>query len=265
MKLLDRYCLYAKIYGERNTGTNYVEQLLHANFVVHCLQSNNRVYDYVRAVGVELPKKERGKFRSKVVDIDCERVVSSEFGWKHGIPPVAEIRKAPHQKHTLFICIAKHPVAWLKSLLERPYNPVERPPETFAEFIRYAWPVTARDNMLSADRVNVIDLWNCKNRAYQDLPNETEKCLITAYEDILAEPARFMDRVAEHLFRRNKSFVWELPSSKGETMTFEDYRTKYDVKTLCSTISIEDVEYIKANADPKVMAAHGYYWPSLPV
>jgi len=258
---LDRYCPYAKIYGERNSGTNFVEALIHANFLAHCLQSNNKVNDYVKAVGRELPKKTRGTFRNAIVDIDCERILQSEFGWKHGIPPLAEISAAPHRKHTLFICIAKHPVAWLQSLFERPYNPIERPPQMFSEFIRYLWPLTKRDNIAATARINVVHLWNRKNLAFQTLPGSTERCIVTAYEHILAQPADFLHGIARYLHRRDNALIWSLPSTKGENMTFESYRRKYDLMRICGSVSTEDLEYIRELADPQVMRAFGYRWP----
>src|SRR5439155_17430480 len=89
--VLREFCVYAKVFGERNSGTNFVQKIIQANFGVHCLQNNNPIYDYVRAASRRLPKELKGIFRSTIVDMDCQRILASDFGWKHGIPPENEI------------------------------------------------------------------------------------------------------------------------------------------------------------------------------
>jgi hypothetical protein len=260
--MLDQYCVYAKIYGERNTGTNYIQKLVQANFAVHCLQSNNQIYDYVNALSHRLPKRMRGKFRSAIVDMDCERTTRSEFGWKHGVPPADEIRSAPHAAHTLFICVAKHPLSWLSSLTERPYNPIENVPGNFSELIRYEWRLTQRDNVRGQDRINAVELWNAKNAAFFRLKESAAKCIVIAYEEVLREPSQFMAELNKYLLATKKKFVWALPSTKGDDSTFEDYRDKYPMDGVVKGISPDDLEFVKGRVDPELMAGFGYRWPT---
>jgi hypothetical protein len=259
--MLERYCIYAKIYGERNTGTNFVQKLINANFAVHCLQSNNKIYDYVNAVTDNLPREEAGTFRSTVVDIDCLRTMASDFGWKHGVPPRAEIDGASHAGYTLFIAIAKHPVAWLKSLVRRPYNPVEKVPKSFSEFIRHDWHLTPRDNIVGRDRINVVDLWNEKNAAFRELSAGSRKSVVVAYEQILREPRQFLQEIGNHLIRSRRKFVWSISSTKGDEMSFDEYRSKYLTEDVAEGILPDDMEFIRSRIDPGLMNFFGYEWP----
>jgi hypothetical protein len=260
--MLNRYCVYAKIYGERNSGTNFVEQLVRTNFAVLCLQSDLRISEYVQSVSRGMAKEERGKFSSAITDIDCERTLRSDFGWKHGIPPLDAIASAPHARHTLFICVAKHPLAWLQSIARRPYNPIDRIPGKFSRFLRYDWPLTQRDNLPGREHVDVVGLWNVKNAAYRNLQNVVANCRVVAYEDILRNPSEFLADIGSSLFPKRLKFVWSLPSTKGERTTFEEYRQKYELRNICRTISAGDLEFIGARIDREVMTAFGYRWPS---
>jgi hypothetical protein len=222
------------------------------------MQSKNRVNDHIELMGVGMSAKEYGQFRVDIMDIDCERTRISDFGWKHGAPPELEILSAPHARHTLFVCLAKHPVSWLKSLCARPYSPLEDTPADFSDFIRYAMPISGRDNLHITGRMNVVDLWNIKNAAYARLPVIASKCIVVAYEEILRDPERFLNSLGNYLLAKRSSYIWSLPSSKGDPFSFEDYREKYDLTTLRHSISEEDFQFISHRIDPTVLHIFGY-------
>src|ERR1700749_4523347 len=92
----DRYGLYVKIYGERNSGTNFIERLVRRNFNAQLLQSNNHIYGFLEEGEPQLPKDARGPFRSRMLDLDCRRIRASEFGWKHGCVVLDSVATAPH-------------------------------------------------------------------------------------------------------------------------------------------------------------------------
>jgi hypothetical protein len=258
--LFDQLCVYAKIYGERNTGTNFVTELLRKNFAVHCLQSYNRIHEYAAPMAKNLPEEPAGGLRDALLDLECQRTMYADFGWKHGAPPRDLIASAPHAKQTLFICIAKHPVAWLRSLANRPYNLSDNLPKSFSRFIRQDWTPNRRDNLPGRATINVVDLWNAKNAAYLDLASVAERCLVLAYEEILRDPAAFLSSVGSHLITRGNEIIWSLPSTKGDKMTFEQYREKYNESSICESTSARDLEYIRDRVDENVMQAFGYRW-----
>ncbi|HEX4160550.1 MAG TPA: hypothetical protein VHY79_18935, partial [Rhizomicrobium sp.] len=207
-----------------------------------------------------LPREQAGPFRSSVVDLDCARTMSSDFGWKHGVPPKAEIAAAPHGGYTLFVGVAKHPVPWLKSLVRRPYNPVEKAPKNFSEFIRHDWHLTPRDNIPGRDRVGAVELWNLKNAAFRDLADCSSKNIVLAYEQILMRPRWFLKQVGAHLIPVRKKFVWSLSSTKGDDMTFEEYQKKYLTQDIAEGILPDDMAFIRDRIDQELMKFFGYEW-----
>lgn len=258
--LLNKYCIYLKVYGERNAGTRYIEHVIRANFAVSGLQSNNHIYEFARTLAGQLPKGTEGKVRSQIIDIDCNRTLQSDFGWKHGVPPRDQIVSAAHQYHTLFVCVAKHPVSWLRSLAKRPYNPVEKVPKTLSDLIQYDWPLTSRDNLSGLTRINPIDMWNIKNAAFVDLRSIVRKFIVTAYEDVLRNPAAFIKQIADHLLVKTDEPIWALPSTKGDGITFDEYREKYTSGNIFEGVSGEDKRFIKSRIDGMLMDTFGYKW-----
>jgi hypothetical protein len=250
--------VYLKVYGERNTGTNFVTMLVRKNFAVTGLQDQNRVGEHFSRWGNGLAAEDYGKLCLKLMDMDCERVRHSDFGWKHGAPPEREIRSAEHSPHTLFICIAKHPLSWLRSLHARPYSPLERPPSNFHEFIRYQMPVSRRDNLGPLQRLGMVELWNAKNAAFARLPAIAGRCIVIAYEEILNNPQAFLSRISQYLLPMGSEFVWDLPSTKKDGLSFEEYRTKYDLSRSSQIVSAEDLEFINARLDRDVLRTFGY-------
>ena len=74
-----------KIFGERNSGTNYIKKLLRKNI--------KSQFNFVS-----------GKYTSK-------------SGWKHGLPDSSKI-----DKQTLVIFIVRELSTWLNSMYFRPYH-----------------------------------------------------------------------------------------------------------------------------------------------
>lgn len=90
---------FIKIYGERNSGTNYVNQLLKAN---------------LKQVTFLDHKHERRGYWSD---------------WKHGLPNI----KNKNVNKTLFICIIRDLEPWLISFFRRPYHLKRK--EKFQDFL----------------------------------------------------------------------------------------------------------------------------------
>lgn len=74
-----------KVYGERNSGTNYITQLLLNNLV-----------------GIEIPPS----------------LINRGTGWKHGEPQP----KLFNKKNTLFVCVVRDIEGWLNAMYHRPYH-----------------------------------------------------------------------------------------------------------------------------------------------
>lgn len=91
-----------KIYGERNSGTIYIEWLLKNNFDI------------------------------KIID-------TPDLGWKHRLAPTEDELKERIKKEVIFVCIIKNPYSWLLSMHKRPYQHEELRKLPFSRFLKYSY------------------------------------------------------------------------------------------------------------------------------
>lgn len=170
-----------KIYGERNTGTNYFHKILAINFEINILtgtvpKNMDRVISKMPTPINELTRDAYFLF-----------TINSNLGWKHReIDHFNKSRKNSTAKETKFITITKNPYSWLLSLYRRPYHNADMRKLTFQEFLQTEWK-TVRRETARKKYINPIELWNCKNKSYLDLDGEFD-VLHVKYEDLLNKP-----------------------------------------------------------------------------
>jgi len=152
-----------KVYGERNTNTNYLEQLLRLNLDV--VQLPGVVPRYVKTIQKVLPGKEW--LRDWYFSVTQHR----NLGWKHScVQSVSEPGRFDILSRDIcFVSITKNPYSWLMSLYRKPYSHQyggEKP--DFETFLATPWKTVARDNCESV-LANPVELWNIKNASYLQL------------------------------------------------------------------------------------------------
>ena len=173
---------YIQIYGERNSGTNYLENLLNANL------------EYLKA--------------------------GTKLGWKHGFINQPHLKKYDLSQ-TLALIISKNPYAWLVSMHQKPYHAPQLANIAFSEFIRKEWacysgkynymkPINVDSNILlnstemmrerhplTKQRIeNVVHLRNLKNQSFLKLINIFENYYFIRYEDLLLDYKQTLYRLS---------------------------------------------------------------------
>ena len=93
---------FIKIYGERNSGTIYLEWLVKKNLNTEILET----YD---------------------------------LGWKHRLAPTEDEISEKTKKDVLFLCLVKNPYSWLLSMHKRPYFHESLRKLSFSDFIKYSY------------------------------------------------------------------------------------------------------------------------------
>lgn len=91
-----------KIYGERNSGTIYLEWLLQNN-------------------------------------LDIKMATTPDLGWKHRLAPVEDELTETVKKDIVFLCLVKNPYSWLLSMHKRPYHHEDLRKLSFTDFLRYSY------------------------------------------------------------------------------------------------------------------------------
>jgi hypothetical protein len=254
-------CLFTKIFGERNTGATYLSKLIDKNFATDNLRGEFGVDKRVMRMVLQSYKpKERAFHNNRMQDEYHERILYSDYGWKHAAPPIDVIRAAPHSQNTLFVLLTKHPVHFLTSLHARPENPLLSDDEIpFEKFLMSEWPIATRDGLGEGPLESPIELWNSKMREYLRVMEVAENVLHIRYEDILSDFEEQMDRISEYIPKISNGYGNVRRSVKAkDNMRFEDYQRRYKYHKLKVDHKKRDLEYIYRKVDSEIMETLGY-------
>jgi len=175
----------AMVFGERNSGTNNVMELLRRNFPAFA-------------------------------DSPADRVGTSGFryGWKHAFP---QMLAAPPS--TLAVGVFRNPETWVRSMHKRPWHVGPRLAALpFHEFLRARWFSwvdetnfgIARDDPfmmaelqwdrhpLTGERfANICALRTAKNAGFLSLPRRFGNCILVRHEDVIRDPEHFVQTIHE--------------------------------------------------------------------
>lgn len=241
-----------KVYGERNTNTNYVSRLIEQNLAVSELRGTSpRLIRFLQYV---LPGREW------LNDLYAGCSFPSNLGWKHScVRPWDELAKyAVVRDGVVFVTITKNPYSWLLSLYRRPYHRRgSARPADFESFLRTPWMTVRRDNTASVLE-SPIGLWNIKNRSYLQLDQSRSLNLTT--EAILDNPEAVIDRMSRelHLGRRTERFMNYEESTKDADKDYSFYRDYYLNEKWREKLSTQAIELINQTVDQQLMAHFGY-------
>lgn len=173
-----------KIYGERNTGTNYLLKLFRRNLEADLLRGV--VPWFVR---IPFPQSELAR--------DLYFAITSRWnlGWKHCLAPLPSAVRSMrgYRDSLLFVTLTKNPYSWLVSLHRHPHH-YRSELGTFQQFLSAPWATVRRENTVS-EYPNPITMWNEKNAAYLRLAAEMPTVNLR-YEDLLADPERTVVQLA---------------------------------------------------------------------
>jgi hypothetical protein len=237
---------YIKIYGERNTGTNYLSELIQANIKMNELKGGIKHSFFFK-------KNETRR------DLYFKLFFHYNLGWKHSKINMAQIIKTTRFKNTLFITLTKNPYSFLLSLHKRPYHQSNKV-ISFSDFIRSEWKLTDRDNLGLNFINNPVELWNIKNLSYLDLLSKFESQVIClSYETLIENPILILDLIDTKLERtRQNEYVNIINSTKNDNKDYNSYRGYYLQEKWQSEISVEDYLYINSKLNKSVINYYGY-------
>jgi hypothetical protein len=230
---------YVKIFGERNTGTNYLETLIGLNFVAQQLRgAHGKLILFMNSLGKHSP--EAMFFH----DLEMRRILASDYGWKHAAPPLSHIASTEHAHFTLFILLAKHPVFWLQSLHRRPYRKIDRTVD-FDRFVQSPFPLSEADGLTVSAVASPVDMLRMKIEGYMQLEALPVACVRMRYESLLTDFEQQLDRLSPFLLRRGETFVNHSQGIKNAGETLEHYRGKYDLAKAGEGVSPETLAFIR--------------------
>ncbi len=233
-----------KIFGERNTGTNYLSRLVERNLSVSLLPGT-------------VPRRFciTESMRDAYIFVTRRR----NLGWKHGMPmDYALLEKYGRRLsggRLIFLTLSKNPYAWLLSLYRRPYNSLKKH-QSFIDFLHRPWPPLKRDNY-NGPFINPVDMWNKKNAAYLDL-NRHFPCANLRYEDLLKDPEREIRAVAGICRVPMQRFHNITQSTKEKDKNYDFYRQYYLEQKWKTQLDRTSIEFINRYADRGLMRRFNY-------
>lgn len=241
-----------KIYGERNTNTNYLQQLIDSNLGVR--QIPGTAPSWLQRAQIKAPGTEW------LIDAYFSMTFGQNLGWKHRCAPSPDEigRSAFHDKSALcFVTVVKNPYSWALSLYRSPYHYRGGVASRFEDFLTRPWKPLSRDHAPS-ELATPIDLWNEKNRSYENLLSLNVLQLTT--EELFAEPAAVIAKISEtfNVSRTSETFVNYERSTKASSRSFTDYQDYYLSERWREKLSSEAIGLINARVDQGLMKHYGY-------
>lgn len=235
-----------KIFGERNTGTKFLERLIHHNL------------DTITLPGV-VPKFITSTFgrRNEIVrDLYFKLTYHRNLGWKHAMAPSAAGLCNIDISNILFVTITKNPYSWLLSLYRSPYHSKEKV-SSFESFLVTPWKTVGRENHVGAFK-NPIEMWNVKNSSYQKLACFASSLLIR-YEDLLQEPRAFINDLAIDFGIPKRGCVnIDESGIDGESERFAYYKKYYLEEQWMAKLNTDLIDTINSHLDSNLMTSLGY-------
>ncbi len=241
-----------KLYGERNTGTNYLSGLIELNLNV--LQLSGILPRWLARLQRRAPGHEW------LLNTYFALTFDRNLGWKHALVRTADaLASLPVvQQELAFVTLTKNPYSWLLSLFDRPYHWLGPRTSTFSQFVTTPWRSVARENADAGFR-DPVDLWNRKNRAYIELRDRFPIRRLT-YEGLLRSPQQTLVDLADAFGWQWKSAGFRnlTESTKDDGKGFEDFRHYYLGDVWRNRLDAESLAAINQRLDPEVMAFFGY-------
>jgi len=240
-----------KIYGERNTNTNYVSKLIKLNLDVE--EVSGVAPPFILNLQDKLPGKEL------VRDIYFQLTFKHNLGWKHTcVRPSDQLNMYDAVNESMtFLTITKNPYSWLMSLYRNPYHQYYTHKPDFETFLQQPWKTVFRDNC-SRKLKSPIHLWNIKNKSYLQLDRRNTLSVTT--ESIFEDPAKIIGQLSQNfsINKKTDQFTNYERSTKDKTKDSNYYRDYYLQEKWRENLSNKAIEIINRSVDREVMEFFGY-------
>lgn len=242
-----------KVYGERNTGTNYLLKLLRKNVKASLLRSEvpadwRRWQEWV-------PGNEF------IRDLYFKMSFKQNLGWKHTAVPEPDVLQTYqlYQNPDLkFLTLTKNPYAWILSLHKRPYHRYyDGPGQTLLDFVQTPWKTVHRDGVSERVLASPVELWNLKVASYDNLP--VDRTLNLTSVQLIANPEAVIHQIVDQfgIPLKSRKFIDHIESTKDDSKDSNWYRDYYVNEKWKHKLSPEVIEAINLYLDKELVVRRG--------
>lgn len=250
---------YIKVFGERNTGTNFLVELLDSNtnlrHLIHRDKTRNRaelnklVSAYPRLKKSEISRK---IILERITDAKREKDFLNNFGWKHAAINSDKMEKSDLFQDTLFLCLIRNPWRFISALHKRPYNYLPKAKKELRSFIQSPLITTTRDGLEESLLNTPVDLWNKKVASYQHFQRvHPERVMILYYEEIMNDIDHFLLEL-KPFCKVSKQTKIPISSTKKDKKTFNDYRREVQLYSPLESIGAKCTKLITKKLDKRI-------------
>ena len=255
-----------KVFGERNSGTQFTTQLIRKNY--HCEVVPGTLHEATKGYRDEIEERVDKSISDPASRLWAVQALMDDYfagnlwltlGWKHAAPDVQTIAALPDLDNHIFVTITKNPYAWVLSMYRRPYEYLGlTQKKTLDEFIAEPWLTVRRENAPAIIQ-SPVELWSIKASAYQQLTGICD-VLHVRYEDVISEPGEFLNRLSRKLVKRNPEFNLDIQGTKAgnEHRGLEYYQDYYLNERWRDLLNDEQIRAINQYLNPVVVRACGY-------
>lgn len=250
---------FVKVFGERNTGTNFVVQAMSTN-APHLVSLTHEHSSILPSLAKRVPLPTAWHDRVYNAALDCQRAweFRRNFGWKHAATDPAYLRAGPLFDRTLFIAMVRDPYYFLNSLYRRPYNILPRPSGSRAAFLGQPIRPNRRDRVGRGPLPSPMALWGLKAASYVNTAQQLPNMMVVRYEDVVTDFDAFFATLAAAGLPLNTRLQVPMASSKGDPMTFADYAAKTRSFDPRGVFDADELGQIAAGLDRETCALLGY-------
>lgn len=268
---------FSKVFGERNTGTNFMDELVKANcpelrhimnvrLPMRTLDQDRRLDEEGNPAGYELRLREHYKGLALRFAIERYKDLANRprqhynFGWKHSAVSIDEMRDSTLYDKTAFVFVVRNPYQYLLSLHRRPYALLPIRPMPLARFIRHPIIPVDRDNLPDHSYLtSPLELWNLKVRSYMEAVEQCETAVLFRYEDVVVDPETVGKTLsALDIKVRNPIVPPEQATKSSDTATFDEYRKRVLTPLQAPLFNKEDTAFIRSVLDADLCETLGY-------
>lgn len=251
---------FVKIFGERNSGTRAVTQM------VRKVRGIRTCHDRERALEPPAPATELrekigeyygGKWRRLYDEAltDCQAQGNPGMArWKHAVAKYDE--SFADTAASVLFCI-RNPYSWTVSFAKRPYHRKGPQAQSFVEFIDRPWMTVGREHAPAVVR-SPLSLWNMKYASYAKFKTEaTIPNTLIKFENFVVNPVPYLVGKLDELGLPSAGVVSIEKSTKDER-SLDDIRSYYLQEKWRGWLTAPVVEAINRQVDWNVALYFGY-------
>lgn len=250
---------FIKVFGERNTSTNALSELLQQNgtAMLHPSQVDELGFG-TRLIAAASRKLVRDQAkREKAIDAAFRRY-GPLAAWKHCATRFGDVATF---RDTLVVVCVRHPISWLLALHRRPYQSVGAVPDDFTEFLSMQWPTAERERLDGAT-LTPPQLYNAKLKSYLDLSAAMEadrqELHIVKFEDFATDQLAVFAGLANQIKGASAAPRPITKSTKDATKDAAFYKDYYGNNRWLADLSLAENEYANDMIDWDSAGRFGY-------